>query len=39
MYVLSLYYLQYITSDAIKIEPKVVVKHYYAWFDFYCIRR
>ena len=28
-----------ITSDAIKIEPKAVVKHYCVWFDFYCIRR
>ena len=32
-------FLKYITSDAIKIEPKVVVKHFCAWFDFYCIRR
>ena len=27
-----------LTSDAIKIEPKVLVKHYCVWFDFYCIR-
>ena len=25
-----------ITSDAIKIKPKAVVKHYCVWFDFYC---
>ena len=29
----------YVTSDAIKIEPNAVVKHYCVWFDFYCIRR
>ena len=28
-----------LTSDAMKIEPKAVVKHYCVWFDFYCIRR
>ena len=28
-----------IRSDAKKIEPKAVVKHYCVWFDFYCIRR
>ena len=27
-----------VTSDAMKIEPKAVVKHYRVWFDFYCIR-
>ena len=31
--------IQDITSDAIKIEPKVVVKHYCVGFDFYYIRR
>ena len=29
----------HVTSDAMKIEPKAVVKHYCVWFDFYCIRR
>ena len=29
----------YITPDAINIEPKAVVKHYCFWFDFYGIRR
>ena len=29
----------YVTSDAIKIKPKAVVKHQCVWFDFYCIRR
>ena len=29
----------HVTSDAMKIEPKAVVKHYCVWFDFHCIRR
>ena len=32
-------YLNFTTSDAIQIKPKALVKHYCAWFDFYCIRR
>ena len=28
-----------LTSDAIKIKPKTVVKHYCVWFHFYCIKR
>jgi hypothetical protein len=26
--------LEHLTSDALKIEPTTVVKHYRAWFDF-----
>ena len=32
-------FLNKVTSDAIKIEPQTVVKHYCVWFHFYCIRR
>ena len=28
-----------VTSDALKIVPNSVVKHYWGWYDFQCIRR